>query len=65
MIDDAKLACAGGRFTISTRDPESQLRTVFAWARRSKVSLSGLAVTPPSLEDIYLKLVGPVEKDVT
>ena len=65
LIDDAKLERDGGRFTISTRDPESQLRTVFAWARRSQVSLSGLAVTPPSLEDIYLKLVGPIGQDVT
>ena len=65
LIDDAKLDRAGDRFTIATRDPESQLRAVFAWARRSNLALSGLAVTPPSLEDIYLNLVEPIDNEAT
>lgn len=65
LVDDAKLERAADRFTIATRDPESQLRAVFSWARQSKLALSGLVVTPPSLEDIYLSLVEPIETDAT
>jgi ABC-2 type transport system ATP-binding protein len=46
------------RFVVSTRDPEEQLQALLTWAQHHELKLSGLAVNPPSLEDIYLSLVG-------
>jgi len=54
---------AGDRVTITTTEPEAQLRALLSWARRRGVGLSGLEVRPPSLEEIYLGLVGPSEAE--
>jgi ABC-2 type transport system ATP-binding protein len=59
LVEDASLDRAGNQLTISTRDPEDQLRVLLNWAPRHKARISGLAVSPPSLEEVYLALVGP------
>jgi ABC-2 type transport system ATP-binding protein len=65
LVEGASLAQHDARLTISTGDTEAQLRVLLAWARRHKLRLSGLEVSPPSLEDVYLDLVGPVEEPVS
>jgi ABC-2 type transport system ATP-binding protein len=52
-----------GWVVISTSDCEAQLRALLVWAKRRKTQLSGLTVSRPSLEDVYLRLAGTVEKD--
>jgi ABC-2 type transport system ATP-binding protein len=54
----------GDRCTISTRHPEAQLESLLSWARHSQLSLAGLTVNPPSLEDVYLGLIGSVDQEV-
>jgi len=44
--------------TIRTAEPEATLRVLLDWARDHRVSLPGLEVQPPSLEEIYLRLTG-------
>lgn len=63
LIDDATLTRTGERVTISTRDPEAQLRAILPWARRRKIPLVGLTVNPPTLEESYLNLVGHGPED--
>lgn len=58
LMADAILQRDADRVTISTHDPEAQLRALLGWARRHHRALPGLAVNPPSLEDVYLELVG-------
>jgi ABC-2 type transport system ATP-binding protein len=65
LVEDASFERSGDRLTISTRDPEEQLRVLLAWARRRRLRLSGLEVSPPSLEDVYLGLVGPTAEEAT
>ncbi len=48
----------GDQITISTREPEEQLQALLSWARAQGLKLAALSVNPPSLEDIYLRLVG-------
>lgn len=44
------------------QDPSALLRTLFSWAAEHEIAeLPGLAVIPPSLEDVYLRLVGSEE----
>ncbi len=58
LIEDASLRREGDQVTVSTRDPEAQLRTLLDWTLRHEIRMSGLAVCPPSLEEVYLALVG-------
>jgi ABC-2 type transport system ATP-binding protein len=58
LVEGASLDRAGDQLTISTRDPEAQLRALLNWAPLHKIRISGLAVSPPSLEEVYLALVG-------
>lgn len=57
LVEDASLRREGDQLTISTRDPEAQLRTLLDWTRCHEIRISGLAVSPPSLEEVYLALV--------
>ena len=53
-----EIVAEGGKVVIATREPDVALYTLLAWARRRHLDLSGLAVAPPTLEDIYLELAG-------
>lgn len=48
----------GGIVTVRTTDPVRLLYTLTAWSIRTDVQIDGLTVTRPSLEDIYLELIG-------
>ena len=47
----------GTRWAISTTEPTSTLHVLTAWAVKRDLELTGLAVAPPSLEEIYLEVV--------
>ncbi|MEE8486210.1 MAG: ABC transporter ATP-binding protein [Acidimicrobiia bacterium] len=47
-----------GRVTVRSMDPTRDLHQITGWAIERGVELSGLTVTRPSLEDIYLELTG-------
>jgi ABC-2 type transport system ATP-binding protein len=48
----------GGRVTIRTETPTATVAALTAWARgRGVEEVPGLAVTRPSLEDVYLSLI--------
>ena len=63
LAEGAYLEHAGDRFAISTHNPEAQLQALLSWARCHQLRLAGLSVSPPSLEEIYLRLVGPIEEE--
>lgn len=44
--------------SIETSDPTSDLERLIAWARAHGQALDGLEVKTPSLEDVYMELVG-------
>lgn len=44
--------------SIQTSDPTSDLERVIGWARTNDLHLEGLEVKAPSLEDVYMELVG-------
>jgi ABC-type multidrug transport system ATPase subunit len=44
--------------SIETTDPTTDLENLIAWARSNGHSLDGLEVKTPSLEDVYMELVG-------
>jgi selenophosphate synthetase-related protein len=43
---------------IKTREPEVMVDALTAWSRRRDEMLEALQVIRPSLEDVYLELVG-------
>ena len=45
-----------GAVVIETARPTEELHTLTGWAIRRGVTLRGLTVDRPSLEDIYLRL---------
>jgi ABC-2 type transport system ATP-binding protein len=47
-----------GRVTLRTAAPTGALHTLTGWALARGTELEGLAVTRPSLEDVYLRLTG-------
>jgi ABC-2 type transport system ATP-binding protein len=47
-----------GLVTVETADPTGTLHELTGWALRRGLTLAGLAVDQPSLEDIYLRLTG-------
>ena len=51
----------GQGVTYRTTDPTALLYTLTGWATGRGMELAGLEVTRPSLEDIYLKIVGEEE----
>ncbi len=48
----------GGFTEFSTDDPVHVLHGLLGWAIDAGVTLEGLEVTRPSLEDVYLQLTG-------
>ncbi|MGE5596573.1 MAG: ABC transporter ATP-binding protein [Hyphomicrobiales bacterium] len=53
------VACAEGWATIRTESPTAVLTALIDWAQALGVpELPGLSVTRPSLEDVYLQMVG-------
>jgi ABC-2 type transport system ATP-binding protein len=56
------IATAGedGSISISTEDPTRVLNELTGWALERGVPLSGLEVSRPSLEDVYLRITGGV-----
>jgi ABC-2 type transport system ATP-binding protein len=48
-----------GLVTIDTDEPTRTLYRLTSWASESGIDLADLRVVPTSLEDIYLRLVGP------
>jgi ABC-2 type transport system ATP-binding protein len=50
-----------GSVAVSTEDPTRTLHVATTWAVERNLSLDGLDVRRPSLEDVYLQLVGEPE----
>ena len=46
----------GPVITIEVTDPVDALRSLLSWSHRRQVALRSLSVTPPTLEDTYLRL---------
>jgi ABC-2 type transport system ATP-binding protein len=53
---------SNGAMEIKTRDPVETLYALTSWAKQSGEPLNGLTVAKPTLEDIYLELVGDGEE---
>jgi ABC-2 type transport system ATP-binding protein len=53
----------GAVVTIESSDPVDSLRFLLSWSRRRDIALRSLSVTPPTLEDTYLRLTD--EQEVT
>src|ERR1700683_857314 len=49
------------RIELETNDVTSELSALLSWSRKHKAALHNLTVSQPSLEDVYLKLVGQAE----
>jgi ABC-2 type transport system ATP-binding protein len=47
-----------GRLALRSADPTRSLHDLTAWALANDVRLTGIEVTRPSLEDVYLDLIG-------
>jgi ABC-2 type transport system ATP-binding protein len=47
-----------GVVVIETASPTEELHRLTTWAIQHDVTLSGISVDRPSLEDIYLRLTG-------
>lgn len=54
---------ADGRVTVSTTDPLAELERLAQWSRTTATPITGLEVTRPSLEEIYLALTGSTEAE--
>ncbi|MES4902909.1 MULTISPECIES: ABC transporter ATP-binding protein [unclassified Streptomyces] len=52
----------GGLVTVETEEPTEALHRLTGWALGRGVSLDGITVERPSLEDVYLRLTGPMGK---
>jgi ABC-2 type transport system ATP-binding protein len=52
-----------GAVEITTSEPTRILHELTGWSLDRGVELEGLSVTRPSLEDVYLALIGPYETD--
>jgi ABC-2 type transport system ATP-binding protein len=55
----------GGNIEIQTQDPTKFLYELTSWAVQAGVSLDGLEVTRPTLEDVYLQITEGAESGVT
>ncbi len=51
-----------GRYTIMTGMPTSSLHRLTGWALESGIELEELAVSTPTLEDVFIELVGAAEQ---
>ncbi len=51
-----------GRYTLMTGTPTSSLHRLTGWALESGIELEELAVSTPTLEDVFIELVGAAER---
>ena len=58
VIEGAAIALRGRRVTVTTDDAHRAMVILLAWAEGHGSHLDGLTVSPPTLEDAYLELVG-------
>ena len=58
LPSDAEVAVDDGDVVITTRDLVGASYVVTGWAVRRKVDLTGFRVERPSLEDVYLSIIG-------
>ena len=54
-----------GKLHLRTEEPTQAVHTLSGWALERGTELSGLTITRPSLEDIYLELAGTQEEGQT
>ena len=59
---DAESEGESGRYTIMTGTPTSSLHRLTGWALESGIELEELAVSTPTLEDVFIELVGAAEQ---
>ena len=52
---------SGKRVSVVTDEPERLLHRLTTWSLAEDIPLEGLNVSPPSLEDVYLRLTGDEE----
>ena len=57
-VAQAAIKNRDGEFALRTAEPTQAVKDLTAWALGQGVALEGLTVAPPSLEDIYLDLIG-------
>ncbi len=60
---DGEWTRENGRTVLATREPTRALNELTGWAIANGVSLDGLEVSRPSLEDVYLELTGSEEAE--
>lgn len=53
-----RAAVDGSHVELRSTEPVADLHELTAWAMRDGIDLQGLNVAPPTLEDVYLELVG-------
>ena len=58
LLGEVEVATDGPMTVVTTADPVSVLEALTGWARRTGTDLAGLEVLRPTLEDVYLGLVG-------
>jgi ABC-2 type transport system ATP-binding protein len=57
----SSIQVADGRIEMTTDDPVRTLHELTGWALEQRMSLDGLEVTRPSLEDVYLEITRSAE----
>jgi ABC-2 type transport system ATP-binding protein len=60
-VADADVKVVGSRVTVVTGEPVAAAYRLTGWAIDQGIELEQFAVTPPSLEDVYLRLTGHVD----
>ncbi len=58
IVTGAEVTAEGAETVITTPDPVPVLAALVEWARDRGADLAGLEVSRPTLEDVYLSLVG-------
>ncbi len=53
----------GPTVVVSVEDPTRDLHALTSWATSRGISLEGLTVSKPTLEDVYLELTGETTDD--
>jgi ABC-2 type transport system ATP-binding protein len=62
-IDGAGRSMDGDRVLIVTREPVLASNVITSWALERGIELGRFSVSQPTLEDIYLELTGPAERN--